>query len=58
LADAESRGLLKAEPRGRWAPTLLGRRFLNDLQASFLPDSVGATASTDPKVLALAARIG
>jgi oxygen-independent coproporphyrinogen-3 oxidase len=58
LADAESRGLIKAEPRGRWAPTLLGRRFLNDLQASFLPDSVGATASTDPKVLALAARIG
>jgi hypothetical protein len=23
----------------RWAPTPLGRRFLSDLQASFLPDT-------------------
>jgi putative oxygen-independent coproporphyrinogen III oxidase len=58
VADAESRGLLRAEPQDRWTPTLLGRRFLNDLQASFLPASVAATASTDPRGLALAARIG
>jgi len=58
VADAESRGLLRAEPQDRWTPTLLGRRFLNDLQALFLPASAAATASTDPKGLALAARIG
>jgi coproporphyrinogen III oxidase-like Fe-S oxidoreductase len=58
VADAESRGLLRAEPQDRWTPTLLGRRFLNDLQALFLPASVAATASTDPRGLALAARIG
>jgi putative oxygen-independent coproporphyrinogen III oxidase len=58
VADAESRGLLRAEPQDRWTPTLLGLRFLNDLQASFLPASVAATASTDPRGLALAARIG
>ena len=58
LAEAESRGLLRSGPQGRWTPTLLGRRFLNDLQALFLPASATATASTDPKGLALAARIG
>lgn len=36
LARAQQRGLL--EMRGRsWRPTELGRRFLNDLQQSFLP---------------------
>jgi oxygen-independent coproporphyrinogen-3 oxidase len=35
LARAQDRGLL--EPRtGGWRPSALGRRFLNDLQASFL----------------------
>jgi putative oxygen-independent coproporphyrinogen III oxidase len=35
LAKANARGLL--EPRtGGWRPSALGRRFLNDLQASFL----------------------
>ena len=35
LARAQQRGLL--EPRtGGWRPTALGRRFLNDLQGSFL----------------------
>jgi oxygen-independent coproporphyrinogen-3 oxidase len=58
VAAAESRGLLRPGPTGRWTPTPLGRRFLNDLQALFLPDSVVATASTDPKGLALAAWIG
>jgi oxygen-independent coproporphyrinogen-3 oxidase len=36
LAKAEDRGLLKSVATG-WRPTELGRRFLNDLQASFLP---------------------
>jgi oxygen-independent coproporphyrinogen-3 oxidase len=36
LGTAQERGLL--EVRGRsWRPTELGRRFLNDLQQSFLP---------------------
>jgi putative oxygen-independent coproporphyrinogen III oxidase len=35
LARAEDRGLLEAAASG-WRPTELGRRFLNDLQASFL----------------------
>jgi putative oxygen-independent coproporphyrinogen III oxidase len=35
LARAKDRGLLESFPGG-WRPTMLGRRFLNDLQASFL----------------------
>jgi len=35
LGKAEERGLL-AKRAGAWCPTELGRRFLNDLQASFL----------------------
>jgi putative oxygen-independent coproporphyrinogen III oxidase len=35
LADARARGLLE-DREGGWRPTELGRRFLNDLQASFL----------------------
>jgi putative oxygen-independent coproporphyrinogen III oxidase len=35
LAAGEARGLLERRPDG-WRPTELGRRFLNDLQASFL----------------------
>jgi putative oxygen-independent coproporphyrinogen III oxidase len=35
LAEAEARGLL-ASLTDAWRPTELGRRFLNDLQASFL----------------------
>jgi len=35
LARAEDRGLLQSVASG-WRPTELGRRFLNDLQASFL----------------------
>ena len=38
VAAAEAKGLLAAEPGGRWAPTELGCRFLNDLQAMFLPE--------------------
>jgi oxygen-independent coproporphyrinogen-3 oxidase len=36
LGAAEQRGLITAGADG-WRPTELGRRFLNDLQASFLP---------------------
>jgi putative oxygen-independent coproporphyrinogen III oxidase len=35
LAEGRARGLLTSEA-GTWRPTELGRRFLNDLQASFL----------------------
>ena len=35
MQDSASRGLIDASDRG-WKPTDLGRRFLNDLQASFL----------------------
>lgn len=41
LAEAAAagleRGLIEREETGWWAPTTLGRRFLNDLQAGFLP---------------------
>jgi oxygen-independent coproporphyrinogen-3 oxidase len=37
VAAAMGKGLLAAGPDGRWAPTDLGARFLNDLQALFLP---------------------
>jgi putative oxygen-independent coproporphyrinogen III oxidase len=35
LANAQERGLMESREDG-WRPTELGRRFLNDLQASFL----------------------
>jgi putative oxygen-independent coproporphyrinogen III oxidase len=35
LTQAQHRGLLESVASG-WRPTMLGRRFLNDLQASFL----------------------
>jgi coproporphyrinogen III oxidase-like Fe-S oxidoreductase len=35
LLRARRRGLIEESPSG-WRPTELGRRFLNDLQASFL----------------------
>jgi len=41
VATAEAKGLLAAGPGGRWAPTELGSRFLNDLQAMFLPGPAG-----------------
>ena len=36
-ADALEKGLIERLPDGLWRPTPLGRRFLNDLQAKFLP---------------------
>jgi oxygen-independent coproporphyrinogen-3 oxidase len=41
VAVAAGKGLLAATPGGHWAPTELGARFLNDLQAMFLPGPVG-----------------
>ncbi len=38
LAGVVERGLIAQEGDGRWRPTPLGHRFLNDLQAAFLPD--------------------
>lgn len=38
LVHARRRGLLEESPGG-WRPTELGRRFLNDLQASFLAEA-------------------
>jgi putative oxygen-independent coproporphyrinogen III oxidase len=38
LGHARRRGLM-AEETGVWRPTAFGRRFLNDLQALFLPES-------------------
>jgi oxygen-independent coproporphyrinogen-3 oxidase len=40
LERLASRGLLEASP-GAWRPTTLGLRFLNDLQAAFLPGELG-----------------
>lgn len=37
LAAAEADGLMRRLPQGRWRPTSRGFRFLNDLQARFLP---------------------
>ena len=55
---AEKRGLLQGAPGRRWAPTALGRRFLNDLQAAFLPDSVPARPSSSSAGLASTPEIG
>jgi oxygen-independent coproporphyrinogen-3 oxidase len=38
--EAVARGLLAPGSAGRWCPTALGRQFLNDLQAVFLPGAV------------------
>ncbi|MEL7309886.1 MAG: radical SAM family heme chaperone HemW [Pseudomonadota bacterium] len=37
LENARTEGLIAHPSVGRWAPTAFGRRFLNDLQARFLP---------------------
>jgi len=38
LSPAHARGLVEQGGPGTWRPTALGGRFLNDLQAEFLPD--------------------
>jgi oxygen-independent coproporphyrinogen-3 oxidase len=37
VAEAERKGLLRRAGAARWRVTELGQRFLNDLQALFLP---------------------
>jgi oxygen-independent coproporphyrinogen-3 oxidase len=49
---AEANGLMCAGSGGRWAPTPLGRRFLNDLQALFLPDPAKESGTSDRQSLA------
>ena len=39
LDEACARGLMERNPAGQWTVTDLGRRFLNDLQALFLPSA-------------------
>ena len=38
LAPLATRGLVSGDGRGRWRPTAKGQRFLNDVQAHFLPE--------------------
>ena len=38
MREVRDKGLVSREDDSRWRPTALGRRFLNDLQAEFLPD--------------------
>jgi oxygen-independent coproporphyrinogen-3 oxidase len=51
LERARERGLIEELAPGRWAPTKLGRLFLNDLQACFLPGSAsgGGPRELDPR---------
>ena len=58
VGAAVARGLLESGSAGRWRPTALGRQFLNDLQAMFLPGAGGSTAGKGVAALACPARIG
>jgi oxygen-independent coproporphyrinogen-3 oxidase len=58
VAAAQSRGLLAPGAGGRWAPTELGQRFLNDLQAMFLPAPGRRTYGSGPSGLASPATMG
>ena len=50
LAEAERRGLLERD-YARIRPTALGRRFLNDLQAIFLPRAPRSSPKPEPVTL-------
>ena len=50
LQRAQSDGLLQTNAEGRWWPTDRGLRFLNDLQARFLPEKSPATAEIDQEL--------
>ncbi len=39
MSSVRARGLVSRDSHGVWRPSTLGRRFLNDLQAEFLPDT-------------------
>jgi oxygen-independent coproporphyrinogen-3 oxidase len=44
MQPARTKGLVSRDADAVWRPTSLGRRFLNDLQAGFLPESDRNTA--------------
>jgi|APFre7841882724_1041349.scaffolds.fasta_scaffold00278_12 oxygen-independent coproporphyrinogen-3 oxidase len=58
VARAEARGLMQSEQAGRWTPTALGQRFLNDLQLAFLPDPPESPRAGSLQALASTAEIG
>jgi oxygen-independent coproporphyrinogen-3 oxidase len=58
LAAAQRRGLIGPAAGGRWAPTALGQRFLNDLQAVFLAEDGAADSHPDGPAIASGARMG
>jgi len=59
ISEAVARGLLGTGREGRWTPTDLGRRFLNDLQGLFLPRAEGGRSHPGGNSgLARADRIG
>ena len=39
MREPLGKGLVERQPGGRWMPSALGRRFLNDLQAGFLREN-------------------
>ena len=56
--EAVARGLLEPGTGGRWRPTTLGRQFLNDLQAIFLPGGGATPESRQQTGLACHGRFG
>jgi oxygen-independent coproporphyrinogen-3 oxidase len=58
LATARARGLVTLGADRKLAPTTLGRQFLNDLQAIFLPVGPNPGGSGRLGVLAMAGTIG
>ncbi len=44
MASPRQRGLIQRDRKGLWRPTELGRRFLDDLQAEFLPGKASGAA--------------
>jgi oxygen-independent coproporphyrinogen-3 oxidase len=54
--DAAQKGLLRRDEEGRWTPTELGQRFLNDLQAMFLPDAASSSPSPPSSIASRAAQ--
>jgi oxygen-independent coproporphyrinogen-3 oxidase len=58
IAVAQTKGLLAPGVGGRWVPTDLGRCFLNDLQAMFLPDAAGRAPKSGAPGLASRDTIG
>ncbi len=53
LAQAMAKGLLVGDGAGQpWRPTELGHRFLNELQALFLPERAGKTLNASQRLAA------